>query len=50
MKHKGYTGEAWVDEDAGVIRGRVIGTIDVITFQGATVEEARASFVESVDD
>jgi predicted HicB family RNase H-like nuclease len=50
MTHKGYTGEAWVDTDAGVIRGRVIGLKDVITFQGSTVEEARAAFAESVDD
>jgi predicted HicB family RNase H-like nuclease len=50
MKHKGYTGDAWVDPDAGVIRGRVIGLKDVITFQGTTVEEARAAFMESVDD
>ena len=50
MKHKGYTGEAWGDPDADVIRGRVIGLKDVITFQGETVEEARAEFVESVDD
>jgi predicted HicB family RNase H-like nuclease len=50
MKHKGYSGEAWVDLDAGVIRGRIVGLKDVITFQGATVEEARAAFVESVDD
>ena len=50
MKHKGYIGEAKVDLDAGVIRGRVIGLKDVVTFQGATVEEARAAFVDSVDD
>ena len=50
MKHKCYDGEAWVDEEAGVIRGRVIGLKDVVTFQGATVEAARAAFVESVDD
>jgi predicted HicB family RNase H-like nuclease len=50
MKHKGYVGDARVDLDAGVIRGRVIGLKDVITFQGLTVEEARAAFVDSVED
>jgi predicted HicB family RNase H-like nuclease len=50
MKHKGYAGDAQVDLDAGVIRGRVIGLKDVITFQGLTVEEARAAFVDSVED
>jgi predicted HicB family RNase H-like nuclease len=50
IKHKGYVGEAWIDDEAGVIRGRVIGTRDVITFQGETVVEARQAFVDSVDD
>ena len=50
MQHKGYSGEFVVDLDAEVIRGRVIGTRDVITFQGRTVAEARAAFVDSVDD
>ena len=49
-RHRGYSGEFAVDLEAGVIRGRVVGTRDVITFQGATVEEARRAFVESVDD
>ena len=50
IKHKGYAGEFAVDLEAGVIRGRVIGTRDVITFQGDTVAAARAAFVESVED
>ena len=50
MKHKGYPGRFWVDLDAGVIRGRVLGIRDVITFQGASVSEARSAFVDSVED
>jgi predicted HicB family RNase H-like nuclease len=50
MQHRDYAGEAWVDDEAGVIRGRVIGLKDVITFQGDTVKAVRAAFVESVDD
>ena len=49
MVHKGYTGALDVDADADLITGVVLGTTDVITFQGATVAEARKSFVESVD-
>ena len=49
-EHKGYCGEFSVDRDAGVIRGRVLGTRDLITFQGATIEHARTAFMESVDD
>lgn len=50
MRYKGYIGLAEVDEDAGVIRGRVVNTRDTITFQGTTVAEAAAAFRESVDD
>ena len=50
MAHKGYTGKFAVDLDAGVIRGRIVGIRDVITFQGSSVEEARSAFVDSVDD
>jgi predicted HicB family RNase H-like nuclease len=50
MTYKGYVGLAEIDDEAGVLRGRVINTRDTITFQGATVEEARKAFVESVDD
>ena len=50
MKHKGYADAFAVDLDAGVIRGRVVGTRDVITFQGQSVAEARAAFIDSVED
>lgn len=49
MKYKGYTGVLEIDEEAGILFGEVIGLRDVITFQGETVEEARASFHESID-
>jgi predicted HicB family RNase H-like nuclease len=50
MHHKGYVGVLRVDQDAGVLRGKVINTRDTITFQGKTVEEATAAFHDSVDD
>jgi predicted HicB family RNase H-like nuclease len=50
MQYKGYTGRVEVDEEAGIIFGRVIGLRDVITFQGETVQEARQAFQDSVDD
>ena len=49
LKYKDYVGATEVDEEAGVIFGRVLGLRDVITFQGETVGEARRSFEESVD-
>jgi predicted HicB family RNase H-like nuclease len=50
IEYKGYTGVIEIDQDAGVLYGRVLGLRDVITFQGETVAEARKAFQESVDD
>ena len=49
MNYKGYEGVLEVDEESGELFGTVKGLRDVITFVGATVEEARASFEKSVD-
>jgi predicted HicB family RNase H-like nuclease len=50
MTYKGYIGVARVDDEAGVIRGKVVNTRDTITFQGKSVDEARTAFEDSVDD
>jgi predicted HicB family RNase H-like nuclease len=50
MKYKNYTAVVEVDEDTGMLHGRVVGLRDGINFQGETVAEARKSFEESVDD
>jgi predicted HicB family RNase H-like nuclease len=49
MIYKGYTGALEIDEDTGELFGMVLGTRDLITFVGKTVEEARKSLEESVD-
>jgi predicted HicB family RNase H-like nuclease len=49
MTYKGYEGVLEVDEEAGELVGTVKGLFDIITFVGATVEEARVSFEKSVD-
>jgi predicted HicB family RNase H-like nuclease len=49
MKYKGYTGVVELDEDSGMLFGRVIGLHDVITFQGASVAEVTRAFHDSVD-
>jgi predicted HicB family RNase H-like nuclease len=48
--YKGYHGHALYDHDSGLFHGEVLGTTDVITFQGQTIEELRTAFRESVDD
>lgn len=50
LTYKGYTGSLQVDEDAGILFGRVLDIRDVITFKGNTVEEAKQAFYDSVDD
>ncbi len=49
MEHRGYRGAVSRDDEAGVLVGEVVGARDVITFEGASVAEARAAFRESVD-
>lgn len=49
LTYKGYTAILEIDEEAGEQFGRVQGIRHIITFQGATVEEARRSFKETID-
>jgi predicted HicB family RNase H-like nuclease len=50
MEYKGYLGRVEFDDEAGIFHGEVVNTRDVITFQGATVDDLRNAFQESVDD
>jgi predicted HicB family RNase H-like nuclease len=50
MEYKGYIGKVEFDDEAGLFRGEVINTRDVITFQGTSVSELKKAFRESVDD
>ena len=48
--YEGYCGKAQYDHDAGIFHGEVVGTRDVVTFQGSAPSELRVAFRESVDD
>jgi predicted HicB family RNase H-like nuclease len=50
LNHRGYVGHMEVDEEAGIIFGRVLDIRDVITFKGETVTDAKQAFQDSVDD
>jgi len=50
MEYNGYIGKVEFDDEASLFHGEVIGTRDVITFQGASVAELTKAFHESVDD
>ena len=50
LTFKGYTGHLDIDDEAGILFGRVLDIQDVITFKGHTVEEAKQAFEDSIDD
>ncbi len=50
MEYKGYIGQVEFDDEANIFHGEVINLRDVVTFQGATVNELRKAFRDSVDD
>jgi predicted HicB family RNase H-like nuclease len=50
MEYQGYIGKVEFDDEAGIFHGEVIGTRDVITFQGQSVAELKTAFQESIDD
>lgn len=50
MEYGGYRAAVAFDDEAGLFHGEVIGTRDVITFQGTSVPELRDAFAASVDE
>lgn len=50
MNYKGYRATVAYDDEAGIFYGEVIGTRDVITFEGTSVEQLRKEFRFSIDD
>ncbi|MGB5073328.1 MAG: type II toxin-antitoxin system HicB family antitoxin [Bacteroidota bacterium] len=50
LEYKNYRAKVEYIDDAKIFHGEVLGTKDVITFQGTTPEEIETSFHDSVDD
>jgi len=51
MEHKGYyAGKVTFDDDAGIFHGEVVGTRDIITFQGQSAAQLKKAFKDSVND
>ena len=50
LNYNGYRGQVEFDDEADIFHGEVINTRAVITFQGTTVPEIKAAFIESVED
>ncbi len=49
MQYRDYVARIMLDERRGVLHGRVENLADVISFEGATVEELQKEFEESVN-
>lgn len=49
LNYKSYVGQMEVDDEAGIIFGRVLDIRDVVTFKGETVNQAKRAFQESID-
>ncbi|MBR9977133.1 MAG: type II toxin-antitoxin system HicB family antitoxin [Bacteroidetes bacterium] len=50
LEYKNYRARVEYIDDARIFHGEVLGTKDVITFQGTTPEEIETAFRDSVDD
>jgi predicted HicB family RNase H-like nuclease len=50
MEYKGYFAKVVFDDEANIFHGEIINLRDVITFEGETVDELRAAFVDSIED
>ena len=50
MTHDGFVATLEIDEEAGIIHGRVVNARAMLTFEGMTVNELRAAFADTVAD
>ena len=50
MKYKGYHAEVTYDHEDSVFHGEVVGTRDVIFFEGTSVDQLNEEFHFSIDD
>ena len=50
IEYKGYFGKVEFDDEADIFHGEVINLRDVVTFEGETVDELRAAFIDSIEN
>jgi len=50
LNYKGYTGSVNFDADDKLFHGRILGTTDVIGFEGTSVKKLEKDFHDAVDD
>lgn len=50
IEYKGYTGIFEYDPSADLFHGRVVGLLDIVTFEGRSLDELKQTMAASVDD
>ncbi len=50
MEYKGYRGVVHYSAEDHVLHGRIVGIADVVSFEGAGVEDLEKAFRDAVDD
>jgi len=50
ITHDGYVAAVELDEGAGVLHGRVVNSRAVLTFEGASVEQLKQAFADTIAD
>ena len=50
IEYKGYTGVFEFDASIDAFHGRVIGLLDVVTFEGRSLDDLRSAMKDSVED
>jgi predicted HicB family RNase H-like nuclease len=50
MEYKGYRGVVHYSAEDRILHGRILGIDDVVSFEGADVDELEKAFHEAVDD
>jgi predicted HicB family RNase H-like nuclease len=50
MNHDGYLATIELDENAGILHGRVVNARPVLTFEGASVDELKQAFADTIAD
>lgn len=49
LQHKGYYGSVEYSAEDDVLHGRVLNINDIVIYEGRTVEEIKANFVDAVE-
>jgi predicted HicB family RNase H-like nuclease len=50
LHYKGYTASVHFSVTDGVFYGKIVGIDDLVSFEGASEEGLKGSFIEAVDD